>query len=306
MPAKQKTVIIVAGPTAAGKTDIAIRVAKQFGTEIISADSRQCYKELNIGVARPSQDQLALVPHHFIASHSIHEKVNAASYEKYALQKVNEIFSRSDIAVMVGGTGLYIKSFCEGLDYIPEILPGVKENILNEYKQKGLQWLQSEVQKQDGDYYAAGEIQNPHRLIRALEVYLSTGRSILSFQNKMGAKREFKIIKIGIELPKEQLHENINKRVEQMIEKGLVAEVQSLWEYKDLPALNTVGYKELFLHLEGKIGLSDAITEMKKNTRQYAKRQITWFKKDQDYQWLSPDPDAIIKILNGKNIQVRS
>jgi len=289
MPAKQKTVIIVAGPTAAGKTDIAIRVAKQFGTEIISADSRQCYIELNIGVARPSQDQLALVPHHFIASHSIHEKVNAASYEKYALQKVNEIFSRSDIAVMVGGTGLYIKSFCEGLDYIPEILPGLKENILNEYKQKGLQWLQSEVQKQDGDYYAAGEIQNPHRMIRALEVILSTGKSILSFQNKMGAKREFKIIKIGIELPKEQLHENINTRVEQMIEKGLVAEVQSLWEYKGLPALNTVGYKELFLHLEGKIGLGDAIAEMKKHTRQYAKRQLTWFKKDKEYQWLPPD-----------------
>ena len=282
-----KTVIIIAGPTAVGKTTIAIELAKHLQTEIISADSRQCYKELRIGVARPSDEQLSAVPHHFIASHSIKEEVNAITFEQYALEKLGKLFRDHDQVVMVGGTGLYIKAFCEGLDDIPEIDEEVRETIISNYEQKGIDWLQQEIRQKDPDFYSNGEIRNPQRLMRALEVVEATGRSILSYRGKEKIKRNFRIVKIALELPREELIRNINSRVENMIKQGLLSEVKNLLPYKSLNALQTVGYTELFEHLEGKISLAEAIERIKINTRQYAKRQMTWFRKDAEIKWFN-------------------
>ncbi len=283
--ARNKTVIVIAGPTAVGKTMVAIQLATHFKTAIISADSRQCFKELNIGVARPSVKELQQVPHYFIASHSIKEEVNAASFEQYALEKVNELFQQQDVVIMVGGTGLYIKAFCEGLDTIPQIDPAIRENIISNYEKNGLMWLQQEVQQKDPFFYASGEIQNPQRMMRALEVMQSTGQSILSFRKNEKVERPFNIIKTGLELPKEELHRNIHTRVDAMMEAGLLEEVKQLAEYKDLNALQTVGYKELYDYLDGQLSLSEAVDRIKINTRQYAKRQMTWFKKDARIKW---------------------
>ena len=283
-----KTVIIIAGPTAVGKTAVAIEIAKHFGTEIISADSRQCYKELKIGVARPSDEELATVPHHFIASHSIHDIINAGVFEQYALEKATQIFQQNNVVVMVGGTGLYIKAFCEGMDTIPEVPDSIRKEVINAYNNHGLTWLQEQVKNFDPEFYKVGEIQNPQRLMRALEVFNATGKSILYFRQGKKEVRDFSIKKLALELPKELLHQNINNRVDKMMEYGLLDEVRSLLPYQHLNALQTVGYKELFDHLNGKIELADAISEIKKNTRQYAKRQLTWFKKDKEYIWFDP------------------
>lgn len=296
-----KTVIVIAGPTAVGKTAVAIEIAKFHNTEIISADSRQCYKELNIGVARPSPEELQQVKHHFIASvpitigeshpiaiGSIQEEVTAAVFEQYALQKADELFDKYDQVVLVGGTGLYIKAFCEGLDIIPAVSKEIRAGIINQFMEKGITWLQEEVRQKDPEFYKTGEIRNPHRLMRALEVVEATGKSILSFRKGEKAMRNFNIVKFGIELPKEELHERIHRRVDQMIEAGLVDEVKSLIPYRHLNALQTVGYKEIFDYLDKKISLAEAIEQIKTNTRQYAKRQLTWFKKDKEFHWLKP------------------
>ena len=284
---KDKTVIIICGPTAVGKTSVSIALAKYFHTEIISADSRQCFKELKIGVARPSGEELKEIPHHFIASHSIKENINAVFFEKFALQKTEELFKNHDVIIMVGGTGLYIKAFCEGLDEIPPIDETNRKNIITDYELHGLSWLQEQVKIKDPEFYKVGEIQNPQRLMRALEVVGSTGHSILSFRKNKKTERPFNIIKIGLELPKEELDANINSRVDKMLQDGLVEEVSSLKGYRDVNALQTVGYSEIFEHLDGKISLATAVEEIKKNTRQYAKRQLTWFKKDKEIDWVN-------------------
>lgn len=289
LPPDNKTVIIVAGPTAVGKTPVAIELAKHFQTEIISSDSRQCFKELNIGVARPSGEEQKTVKHHFIASHSIHEELNAGIFEQYALEKVNELFQTHDVVIMTGGTGLYIKAFCEGMDEIPDVPDAIRKKIILKYKEKGLDWLQKKVKKKDPEFYKAGEIKNPQRLMRALEVVKATGKSILEFRKGRKAKRDFRIVKIGLELPKEELYRNINARVDKMIEAGLVEEVKSLLPYRNLNALQTVGYSEIFEHLDGKISLEEAVELIKKNTRHYAKRQMTWFKKDEEIEWIMPE-----------------
>ena len=287
--ATKKTVIIIAGPTAVGKTDIAIKVAKYFRTEIISADSRQCYKEMNIGVARPSPEELSQVKHHFIASHSIHEKVNAVTFEQYAIKKSNELFEKNDVVILTGGTGLYIKAFCGGMDEIPEVPEVVRNEIVEQYKQHGLPWLQEQLQYLDPKFFEAGEIKNPHRLMRALEVFKATGKSILDFRKGKKVEREFNVIKIALQLPKEDLHRNIETRVDKMMQMGLSEEVRSLIPYQHLNALQTVGYKELFDYFNGEIDLQGAVELIKRNTKQYAKRQLTWFKKDNTYQWIEPD-----------------
>ena len=286
---KSKTVIVIAGPTAVGKTSLAIDLAKHFHTQIISADSRQCFRELNVGVAKPTEDQLHQVKHYFINSHSIHEELNAAIFEQYALQSVESIFMHHDVAVMVGGTGLYIQAFCEGLDQIPQISPGIREKIKANYERSGLGWLQEQVRSKDPEYFETGEIENPQRLMRALEVVSETGKSIRQFQRNKKATRSFSIIKIGLQLPKEQLHSNIHHRVDEMMRNGLLAEVESLVPFQSLPALRTVGYTELFSYLEGKMPLEAAVDLIKANTRQYAKRQLTWFRKDALITWIAPD-----------------
>jgi len=292
-----KTCIVIVGPTAVGKTSLAIKVAQHFDTEIISADSRQCFKELNIGVAKPTAEELNLVKHYFISSHSIEADVNAAVFEQYALEKVNETFRHHDVAVLVGGTGLYVKAFCHGIDEVPVIDPAIREKIIAGYEAEGLEWLQKQVEKNDPVYYLNGEIKNPQRLMRALEVKLSTGRSIMLFQTQQKKKRDFNIIKIGLQLPKEQLNENINNRVDAMMQRGLLDEVKRLVPYQKLNALQTVGYRELFGYLEGPLSLDDAIGMIKLNTRQYAKRQMTWFRKDTEIKWCEPEFEKMMKII---------
>ena len=298
-----KTCILIAGPTAIGKTDLAIQIAEHFSTQIISADSRQCYKELNIAVAKPGPSFLNKIQHYFVDSHSIQESVTAAEFEKYALSSIASIFEQSDIAVMVGGTGLYIKAFCEGLDAIPTTPPETREMILENYNQYGIEWLEKMLIQNDSEYATKGEMQNPQRMMRALEVVLSTGKSIFYFQKNNKIQRDFNIIKIGLELPREELYNRINTRVDQMIDAGLVKEAESLIEYKSLNALQTVGYRELFDFFEGKSSLSDAIELVKQNTRHYAKRQMTWFKKDSTINWFSPQPKKILSFIENAIIQ---
>lgn len=283
-----KTVVIVTGPTAVGKSTVAVELAKHFKTEIISADSRQCFKELNIGVARPSADELQKVQHHFIASHSIREEVSAITFEQYALQKTEALFQKHEIIIMAGGTGLYIKAFCEGLDLIPGIDPAIREQIIQSYQEKGIAWLQQQLQEKDLLFSQRGEMQNSQRMMRALEVVQSTGQSVLSFRKGEKVKRDFNIIKIGLELPMELLTRNIQKRVDAMMESGLLEEVKRLSTYRNLNALHTVGYAELFDYLDGKITLHKAVEKIKTHTRQYAKRQFTWLRKDNEINWFSP------------------
>ena len=285
----KKTCIIIAGPTAVGKTPIALNLAKHFNTQIISADSRQCFKELNIAVAKPAPAELSEIHHYFINSHSIHEAISAADYEKYALASAEKIFQQNDIAVMVGGTGLYIKAFCEGLDPIPAVDEKIRNGIITAYELHGIDWLQEQVKKNDPAYHASGEMQNPQRMMRALEVKLSTGNSITSFQTKQKVTRDFNIIQIGMELPREILYKQINSRVDEMMKIGLEEEARSLLPYRNLNALQTVGYKELFSYFDGEITLSKAVELIKQNTRHYAKRQMTWFKKDDSVEWIVPD-----------------
>lgn len=290
----QNTVILIAGPTAVGKTAMAIAIAKHFNTSIISADSRQCFKEMSIGTAKPSAAELAAVHHYFINSHSIQEKTDAALFENYALAAADTIFKTNNVAVMVGGTGMYIRAFCEGLDAIPTINETVQSEVRNSYEANGLEWLQDTVAAEDPEYFASGETQNPQRLTRALEVKRSTGKSIRSFQNKQPVTRPFNIIKIGLELPRPELNNRIHQRVDAMLKDGLLNEVKQLLPYQQLNALQTVGYKEIFDHLNGLCSLEAATEFIKTNTRQYAKRQMTWFKKDAAFKWFSPfDADKV-------------
>lgn len=292
------TCVVIVGPTAVGKTSLAIRLAKRFHTDIISADSRQCYHEMNIGVAKPSTLLLAQVKHYFINSHSIHQEVNAALFEQYALASANEIFEKRPIAVMVGGTGLYVQAFCEGMDEMPVIVDGIRNEIKAGYEKHGLEWLQQQLRQKDPNFFDKAEIFNPQRLMRALEVKMSTGRSIQSFHTRQKKNREFVIKKIGLELPREILYKNINQRVEEMFSTGLTEEVAGLLPFRHLNALNTVGYKELFGYLEGRFSKKEAIDLIKRNTRHYAKRQLTWFKKDSAIKWFSPDDvEAILSEL---------
>ena len=283
------TVHIVVGPTAVGKTKYAIELAQKLNTEIISADARQCYQELNIGVARPSKEELAQVKHHFIASHSIQETINAGTFEAYALAKATELLAKFGSAVMVGGTGLYIKAFVEGMDQIPAIDPKVRSQIQQDLTSKGIDWLQDQVQKLDPAYWAIadqGEQQNAQRLSRALEVMTGTGQSILSFQQQTKKVRPFKVQKIGLEMPREQLYDRINQRVLQMVEMGLEEEVKALRPQFHLNALQTVGYQEWLPYLEDNQSKEAVLQAIQQNTRHYAKRQMTWFKKDPEINWI--------------------
>ncbi len=284
------TVYIIVGPTAVGKTKYAIDLAKKLNTEIISADARQCYQELNIGVARPSLEELASVPHHFIASHSIQDTVNAGVFETYALTKTETLLAQYGSVVMVGGTGLYIKAFAEGMDIIPAIDPAIRVQIQNDVSNKGIAWLQGQVESLDPHYWAAadlGEQQNTQRLSRALEVILGTGQSILEFQQQQKQHRPFAIQKIGLDMPREQLYDRINQRVFQMVGMGLEEEVKALLPQFHLNALQTGGYQEWFPYFEGTQSKEAVIQAIQQNTRHYAKRQMTWFKKDANVQWIS-------------------
>ena len=285
-----KELIVIAGPTASGKTALAVQLAQRLKTSILSADSRQCFKELSIGVAKPTEEEMQAIPHFFIDSHAIADTVNAGMYEEYGLNILQDIFSKKDRAILVGGTGLYIKAICEGLDNMPSIPNEIRENIIDQYKNKGLSWLQNEVMQQDFSYWnSTEEKENPQRLMRALEVSRATGKSILDFRSQTEKKRDFTIKKFAIEWPRQELYDRINHRVDLMIQNGLVEEVKNLIPYQHLNALQTVGYTEIFDFLDGKTDLATAIDKIKTNTRHYAKRQMTWFKKDPDIAWISPN-----------------
>jgi len=296
---QSNTIIIIAGPTAVGKTAFAIQLAMLLDTAIISADSRQCYRELNIGVAKPSPAELQQVPHYFINSHSVKEEVNAVVFEQYALQKAAEIFHTKNVAIMVGGTGLYIKAFTQGLDDIPPVDDDIRNAIIHQFNTNGLEWLQQQVQENDPAFWQVTEQQNPQRLMRGLEVKLSTGKSIIAFRSGNKQQRPFNIVSIGLELPREVLYQRINQRVDRMMDAGLVAEVQQLQMFKSLNALQTVGYTEIFDYLDGNTSLDTAVEQIKRNTRHYAKRQLTWFKKDNSMTWYSPadDPGKVLQQL---------
>ncbi len=291
-------VYIVAGPTAVGKTSFAIALAKQLGTEIISADSRQCYQELAIGVARPTADELMEVQHHFIASHTVADELNAGFFEQYAIAQSEMLFKSHSSIVMVGGTGLYIKAFCEGIDPMPVIPAEIRAAIIEQYQAKGLVWLQAELKHKDPTFWAVAEQQNPQRLMRALEVLTATGVSIMEYRSAKKKERSFEVVKIGLEMPVELLGNNINLRVDGMMQKGLLEEVKSTIAFRNKTALQTVGYKELFNHIDGKISLEEAVQQIKVHTRQYAKRQMTWFKKDPAFKWIDLSKISVEKAVN--------
>lgn len=297
MSGKTKYVIAVVGPTAVGKTRVAIDIARELDTEIISADSRQCYREMNIGVARPTPEELAAAPHHFIASHSVQDPLTAADYEQQALAKAEKIFLEKDHLVLVGGTGLYIRAFLEGLDPIPDVPDDIRRQVQESYALNGIEWLQQQVREKDPLYFKEGEIQNPHRLLRALEVAEATGQSIISFQKREKKQRPFQTIMIGLDLPRPELYQRINDRVLQMMKDGQEAEARSLYHLKHLPALQTVGYSELFEYFDGKISLEKAVEFIQQNTRNYAKRQLTWFRRQHNVEWHSPNGKDFMKAL---------
>jgi tRNA dimethylallyltransferase len=293
----QNTVIIICGPTAVGKTTAAIQLAHQLQTQIISADSRQCFAELNIGVAKPSIEELNTIHHYFINSHSIREEVNAGIFENYALQAADKIFEKRPCAVMVGGTGLYIKAFAEGMDEMPFVDPSIRMKIQEAYEEKGLEYLQQQVAANDPAFWVVAEQENPQRLMRGLEIVLSSGKSVTTFRQGTKESRPFNILKIGLEVPREQLYYQINKRVDLMVEGGLVEEVYQLLPQRHVNALQTVGYRELFDFFDGHVGLNDAFDNIKTNTRRYAKRQLTWFKKDPEVTWLDAGSDSLLSMI---------
>lgn len=297
----QKHLIVIAGPTAVGKTAIAIRLAQHFNTEIISADARQFYKEMNIGTAKPSEEQLRSVPHHFINFLSVENNYTVGQYEKDVLLKLEELFKKHDIIILTGGAGLFIKAITDGLDILPSADPEIRESLQELYDTKGIEALQTKLEDVDPEYYKKVDIQNPVRLIRALEVFYTSGKPISSFHIKDAPTRPFKSIKICLNLEREILYQTINDRVEKMFEEGLVNEAKQLYPLRKLNALQTVGYAELFDYFDKTIDLQKAKEKIKQNTRNYAKRQMTWFRKDKEFVWVKADNlDEIQSIIASK------
>lgn len=285
MKTEESTLICIVGPTAIGKTNLSIELANYFSTEILSADSRQFFKEMEIGTGVPSQNELSQAKHRFIQHISIKRDYNVGEFEKEAIEVLDTIFKTHSKAILVGGSGLYQKAITEGLDIFPEIPLDIRSNIEDLLNSKGLVALQSLLKKKDPEYYKQIELSNPRRLTRALEVIETSGKPYSTFLNQTKPKRSFNSNKIGLDAPREVIYKRIEKRVDEMIANGLLDEAKSLYPFKHLNALQTVGYKELFAHFEGKATKTEAISEIKKNTRRFAKRQLTWFKKDPQIKW---------------------
>jgi tRNA dimethylallyltransferase len=288
-----KKLIVIAGPTAVGKTAAAISVAEKLRTEIVSADSRQIFKELNIGTAKPSPEELKKVTHHFIGNKSIHENYDAGQYGRDAIALINQLFEKYDWLVMVGGSGLYIKAALEGFDEMPGVPDGLRKKITEEYQANGLVWLQDEVEQADPDFFSMVDRQNPQRLMRALELIRSSGKTIQSLRGKNKSELPFEVIKIGLNIPREQLYERIDSRMDKMLETGLVNEAKEFYPYKDLNALQTVGYRELFDHFDSLYDYEEAVRLLKRNSRRYAKRQLTWFTRDTEMNWFENEEDIL-------------
>ena len=296
----QPTLIIVGGPTASGKTALAIEIAKHFNTEIISADSRQCFKEMNIGTAKPSKEELAQIKHHYINVLSVSDEVNAGVFCDYAHQLITELSQTKSHVVITGGTGMYIKALLEGLDDLPPIPEDFRNALKLEYLNKGLSVFTEELKQKDPEHYKNVDLNNPSRVLRAIELIRFTGMPYSALINKKEVSKKYNSINLCIDLPRETLYERINFRVDKMIEKGLISEVESLKDYRNQSALRTVGYTEIFDFFDGKSTLENAIELIKQHSRNYAKRQLTWFKNQGEYQMISSTLEEVLPIINSK------
>jgi tRNA dimethylallyltransferase len=286
--------IIIAGPTAVGKTDMAIRLAKYFGTEIINADSRQVYQEMKTGTAVPSAWQLAQVRHHLVSHRSIHQPYNASLYELEAIEVLDSLFTHHYVVIMAGGSGMYIEAVCHGIDDIPSVDTEIRERLQREFLENGLAGIQNRLRSSDPEYYKKADLNNPKRILKALEISEMTGRPYSTFLTGHAKERNFRPLRIGLDIPREDLHAGINRRVDSMMADGLVEEARRLYPYRKLNAMNTVGYRELFDYFENKYSLDEAVQKIKDHTRQYARRQLTWFRKQKDTKWFFPHEDELI------------
>lgn len=297
---KKKSLVVLVGPTAVGKTEVAIKVAKQFDTEIVSADSRQFYKEMNLGTAKPTADELEAVPHHLVNHLSIHKPYTVKDFEEDALEIIADIHSRRDVAVLSGGSGLYVQALCKGLDEMPQVPLAVREALMKDLQNEGLAFLLQQLKKLDPSYYAIVDKSNPQRIVRALEVCLFTKQPYSSFRTRKNVERPFKAIMVGLRREREELYARIDSRMEEMIKSGLFEEARSLHKFRHLNALQTVGYSEIFNYLEGAYDYEEAVRLLKRNSRRYAKRQLTWFNKDEETRWFHPcQEEEIIAYIAG-------
>lgn len=281
--------MVIAGPTAVGKTDLCINLAKKFNTAIISSDSRQFFREMNAGTAKPDLYSLEKAPHYFIGNKSIHEPYDVSGFEQEALFLLTSLFAEKELVILTGGSGLYIDAVVEGIDEMPEIHPDIREQLNHDFQSQGLSVLQHRLEKLDPEYYQTVDLKNPHRIIRALEVCLGTGRPFSSFRQKRKKTRPFRTLKIALNRERAELYDRIDSRMEDMIRSGLFEEAERLFPFRQLNALQTVGYKEIFGYLEGAYDKKEAVRLLKRNSRRYAKRQLTWFRRDSDYAWFHPD-----------------
>ena len=284
----KKTLLVLAGPTAVGKTNCGIAIARHFNTEIISADSRQIYRECTIGTAVPSPEELARVRHHFIQTISVREPFNASMYEMQVLEKLERLFEKHDLLLMVGGSGLYIDAVCFGIDDLPAIDPEVRSRLLQSLEKEGLEALTQDLKKLDPVSYSQVDLKNHMRVLKALEVSIQTGKPYSSFLSSEKKKRPFQILRLALDMERELLYDRINQRVLQMMEAGLLDEVRQLLPLRSCTAMKTVGYRELFRHLDGELSLDEAVDLIQRNTRKFARKQITWFRKENRYQWFTP------------------
>lgn len=293
----EKTLLILTGPTAVGKTQLSISLAQQFNSPIINADSRQIYRELPIGTAAPTPQEQMLVKHYFVGTHSVTETYSAGQYERDAMALLETLFRDRDVVVMSGGGMMYIDSVCNGLDELPNIQPEIRRQISEQYNNKGIEYLQQELKKQDEEYYNIVDIHNPQRLIHALEIITSTGQTYSSLRTGKRKQRPFRIVKVMLSRQRDELYDRINQRVLQMMSQGLEQEAYSVLPYRDLNSLNTVGYKEMFQYFDGNISKEECIRLIQQNSRHYAKRQMTWFRKDKTINIIDINNDPISQIL---------
>ncbi len=297
-----KSLIVILGPTGIGKTDLSIEIAKEFNTEIISSDSRQVYRELKIGTAVPSDEQLKKVKHHFIGNKSIYDYYNASMFELEVLDTLKKLFQDYNQVVMTGGSGMYINAVCDGIDDLPTIDQKLRKDLIQKHKEEGLESLRLQLKMLDPESYSKIDLKNAKRILKALEVSIQTGKPYSSFLSETKKQRDFNIVKVGLQRDRNELYERINLRVDQMVEEGLIDEAKQYFKDRNLNSLNTVGYKELFDYFEGSINLEKAIELIKRNSRHYAKRQISWFSRDKDIVWFHPDKkNDIIEFIKSKS-----
>lgn len=282
------TLIVILGPTGVGKSDISLELAKHFSTDILSADSRQLFRELSIGTAVPPKEDLQSVKHHFIQTRSIHDYYNVSEYETEAIERINTLFQTKNPLILTGGSMLYIDTICKGIDDIPTVSPEIRNEVILWYQENGLEALQQRLSSLDPEYYHIADLNNAKRLLHAVEVCQMTGKTFTSFRKNTVRTRPFRILKVGINQQREILYDRINQRVDKMMEAGLLEEARSVYPYKDLNSLNTVGYKELFSYFDGHCSLEEAVDLIKRNSRKYARKQLTWFRKDTEITWFEP------------------